>query len=220
MSEDGSKFDLAAVVAALKGKNGGDSDAALGKLVEENYELRNRNREYKERIDKSGVPEDSTIVKKADVEELEKYRATGKVDDIIKLKTDHAGLELEHSTLKKDQVTTNAAATHGFRAAVLKDIVAARSLSIEMGTMEVEKDGKKISVETAFVVSADKKTPLDSYIKENLPDYLPSLVVQSPQEQGVHWAHQSGPGSPAGGGAPQSAGAMAVKNLYGDKDKK
>jgi hypothetical protein len=109
------------------------------------------------------------------------YQELGKPDELKQLRG-------EYTQLQRNQLFQQAAAAHGYKAAVLGQLPGVGELSIEV--REVEQDGKKNQV--AFVKNGDgQERPLPDYVKDTWSDFIPALTAeQKSQASGTPWPKQ------------------------------
>jgi len=171
--------------SSIANKQGG-ADAAGVLLLQENKAYRQEINKLKADLAavQGKVPGDGAVV--LDGEQTaawQAYQALGKPDELKQLRG-------EYTQLQRNQLFQQAAAAHGYKAAVLGQLPGAGELSIEV--REVEQDGKKNQV--AFVKNGDgQERPLPDYVKETWGDFLPALTAEQKggqQASGTPWPKQ------------------------------
>lgn len=199
----GGDFDLTKVVEALiQNKGGGDASKALSAMVEENYELRTKNRNLKAENDslKQTKPEGSLTLSKEEVAAYERYKALGKPEDLEKNLKDAVEIANQLQAANEEKKISSASSMFGLKANVLKDLLSAKGVSLELTEIDVTDDkGATSKKPSAFVVKQDgSKARLDDYVKSDLADYQASLIAnqQTPNE-GVSWVQQQASGGKA-----------------------
>lgn len=205
--------DLAAIAAALAAKHGGDPTKALEKLIDENHDLRDKNRGLKAELTaaQGKAPKDGAVVLEGkDAEAWTAYQALGAPADLTK-KLDEATKATERAaTLEREQAVTKAASAAGYKPSVLTDLAAAKGFAVEVRTEKV--DGADKAVPYAIPTGADGKpgqpVKLADYVSANLADYLPALTAAAGGGGGTQKPGMAGPKYPqtAGGStAPQAS---------------
>lgn len=189
---DGNEFDLESIVEGLISKNGSPAKA-VETLVNENYELRQRNRELRSSVEKNSVPEGSVVLDKEAYSLYEAYKALGKPDELKSVITERDTFKTELVEVKTAQTVRQAAEIHGVKHTVLGDLVKAHNLVLEIGERDVAKDGKTVKEPTAFVKD-DKgvATPLSDVLESRFKDYMPALKPAGDQQTGTPWVTQQG----------------------------
>lgn len=159
-------------------------------LIRDNFKLRRRNAQMREQLESASagkVPEGSVVVKKADADELEKFRAlkltpeviTTSMQELTKLKTESAARENE-------VVHEEAAEALGYpNVAALSKALKREGLHVEMKSQRVDdpdNPGKKITVSMPHVRKAnDEKAslePLSDYIDREMSELVPAFVAE------------------------------------------
>jgi hypothetical protein len=159
-------------------------------LIRDNFKLRRRNAQMREQLESASagkVPDGSVVVKKADADELEKFRAlkltpdviTASMQELTKLKTESAARENE-------AVHEEAAEALGYpNVAALSKALKREGLHVEMKSVRADdpdNPGKKISVLMPHVRKAsDEKAalePLADYIDRELSELVPAFVAE------------------------------------------
>lgn len=155
-------------------KLNGDAMLFATQLYDENFRLREDKRLLSEQLTatKSKVPaDDAVVLKPAEVQEYEAYKAIGKPTEIQARLDAHATLETQVAELKQKDVLREVADVHGYKLSVLLDRDKAD------GGLEIsfkEDKGNKV----AHVKDGDKETPITEYAEANWADYMPSLKVE------------------------------------------
>lgn len=205
--------ELQAKVRKIIAKNDNDPTEAVGLLLKDNAEIREKNRQANAKLSELGTPKKGVVVLEGD--EAKAYEALKtKGVDISKVQT----IIEEHGTLKqfKSEIETNtinqkAAQALGWNKDVLVDQINLRKLHVEMKD-ETIKEGDKTTVRSMpYVRPADNdKAPLEalgSYAEKNFPKpYLQLLKETKGEEQevgeetGVEFLHQS-PSEQGSGGS-------------------
>lgn len=221
---DGNDVDITSVVEGMLTKAGGDPTEAMGTLVNDNYELRNKNRDLRTENDKlkKGTPEGSVMMSKDDVAEYESYKALGKPKEVGDKLTELGTVKTELGDLKTNTMVRTAAEAHRYKHTVLGDLVKAKGLTLEMGESEVDVKGEKKKVPTAFVVDEAKKTrvELNKVVDEQFGDYIPALVLPEGQGQptGTPWVSQQASGGGKAGATNGNLAQRVINQTYGKRE--
>lgn len=167
----------------------GDANTALGVLAGENLDYRRRHRADQERITSlqgQGPKDGGMVLTPEQAADFKAYQALGKPDE-VKQKVERVGtLEEQVAGAARDQLLATAAGAvapgTAWKANVLKDIVQAKGLHVEMKDVtEKDKAGNEVTVKRPHVRPAndDKAalTPLEGWVKQNAADYLPALAA-------------------------------------------
>lgn len=148
----------------------GDATRLAETLYRDNYAQREEIRALKEKQPVAGA----VVLSADDAAQLEAYRALGTPDALKTLATERQTFASEAATLKHDANLRRAAAAHGYKANVLKQIVG--SLPIEMV------DAKGDTPEQAYVTpEGGQRVLLTDYMAEQYADFLPSLQAEGAQ---------------------------------------
>jgi hypothetical protein len=147
----------------------GDAMKFATALYDENWQLREKNRQLEGKAPSEG----SVVLSKTDAERWESYKALGKPDELKQRLDAHATLETQLAEMKQKDVLREVADLHGYKLSVLLDRdKAAGGLKVEI------KDDAK-GVKTAFVKDGDKEAPITEFAQQHWADYLPSLKVET-----------------------------------------
>lgn len=154
--------------------------------------LYQENRDYRERIRalEGQVPGEGAVVLSA--EQAQQWRAYQQLGDPAALAESRQQL----TTLQRNALMRDAAAAHGYKAEVLRDLPGIGDLTIEV--REVEKDGKKAKV--AVVVDGDQQRPLPDLIAEKWAHFAPALTADSGSQNGTPFTRQHTGGGSASSG--------------------
>lgn len=223
---DGNEVDLSAIVSGILQKHNGNSESAISTLISENYQLRQDKRKLREDLDqqKTKTPEEGSLVLSKDESKIfNDYKTLGSIEDITKKMDNLTQVQTELDTLKFEGVIRDAASAHNYKPTILTDLVKSRGLKVEMGSVEVEEEGKKINKSSAFVIdSSNNKVKLDEYIQKNLPDYSEVLTIDSSSSnQGKQWVGGQG-GSAKGtntNNSQKTAAQKLIESRYSSDEK-
>lgn len=181
--------DPNAGIQGMIAKHKNDLMAVITELFTDNYKIRDKNREMRERLklaEEQKPKEGSVVLDAARVALLEQYEALGPVDELAKTKTDLGALQTELKTIKAERLWAQAAEAHGYKPSVLQRL--AGDLAIEM--REIEKDGKKLPA--AFVLGADgQAVSLEQYASQNWADFIPALKKAEDSAGGTTFVAQN-----------------------------
>lgn len=166
--DKGKSPDLVKAVEGLIARHG-DSMAALRVLLAENHGYRDEIRKLKE----TQPPADALVLKGDDAKAWQAYVTLGKPSDLRKALDDGKTAQTEADGFRREKLHGEAAALHGFKAAVLDRLARQDGLTIEIKD-EKDKAGKAVKV--AHVKGeGDASTPLTEYAEKQWSEFLPSL---------------------------------------------
>lgn len=168
---EGNAPDLAKAVQGLIAKHG-SGDAALLKLVTENYEYRDQLRDVKAKVPGEG----SRVLSPAEVQVLEAYRALGEPEQLKTIKAEHGQFGTELSTVKRDAELRTFAEKAGVQFEVLKTLAGSRTFT----TVKVkdEKTGQESEVPAVKDGEAEP-VPFAKFADEHWKAFLPSLLLSA-----------------------------------------
>lgn len=188
--EGGLEQRLLDALNGLASRHGGMDGAGLV-LLQENKQYRDRIKALEDELAavKGKVPGEGAVVLNGEqVGDWTKYQELGKPDDLATVRSNY-------TQLQREQLYSQAAGAHGYKAGVLAKLPGMSDLSLEI--REIEQDGNKVKV--AYAKSGEgQERPLPDYVKETWGDFLPALQ-QKPDGQGTGtpWPRQN-----AGGQGP------------------
>lgn len=213
--------DLAAIAAGLAARHG-DATKALEKLVDENHDMREKNRALKaelkaaqETAASAKVPDGAVVLTKADAEAWAAYQALGAPRDVAAAVTERDTLKQtiadRDARAARQQAARAGAAALGWNADALATFADDRALRLEM--REVEVDGVKKSVPHVLSGEGDAVTaePLDVVAARDFAVYLPALTATpTPPAPNAPPVPRPAPTYPAqrGNGAPATGNAI------------
>lgn len=210
MADEQNQPNLDAIVAGLVAKHGGDAAKALAKLVDENHDLREKNRGLKADLTaaQAKAPAEGAVVLSGDdATAWAAYTALGAPADLTKQLDDAKAATGRLAALEREQVVTKAATAAGYKPAVLLDLAAAKGFDVEVKSETVE--GTAADVAYAVPKGADGKpgqpVKLADYVTQHLADYVPALTAAPTTPPPVRPAPQypasRGTGTPPSGNA-------------------
>jgi hypothetical protein len=128
------------------------------------------------------VPGEGTVVLTGEQAAVwQAYQELGKPDEIKAAKTGYAQLQ-------RDRLFQEAAAAHGYKAAVLGQLPGIDGYQIEV--REQEKDGKKVKVAIAKNGEGQER-PLPELLQEKWADFTPALIEKPATPSGTPWPKQN-----------------------------
>lgn len=228
--EDDSPSDRSATVASLEARYG-SVRAALTQVLNERHTETKRKKKYRalseeleaeladlrEALGLDGdaeIPEGSVLLSKTDKEELDKFRALGKLDEVTVKVKEHSDLKSAADKTQSEKLYGEAAELASYKPSVLTDIISSKGLLVELRDETVDGEKKKVP----FVrenKEGSESTRLTEYVEKNLKDYLPALTATEGGSSG------SGGGGgvtyPRTGGGNGSPTASAVSRVA-DRD--
>lgn len=169
--------------ASIANKQGG-ADAAGVLLLQENKGYRDQIAALKGEIDglKGKVPGEGTVVLTGEQAAVwQAYQELGEPDEIKATKTGYAQLQ-------RNALFQEAAAAHGYKAAVLGQLPGIDGYQIEV--REQEKDGKKVKVAIAKNGEGQER-PLPELLQEKWADFTPALIEKPATPSGTPWPKQN-----------------------------
>jgi len=164
----------------LLDKHKGDAMALAMTLLSENFDLRSKNRDLREKVPADG----SVVLSKADGERWEKFKALGKKpEDIAAALTQAEKDTVEAAKLRrKDNLRDVSDVGYGgskLKLSVLEDLDGKfPDAERPEYVVKEEKDGKAVTVK-----HGGKELPLEQFAKENWADYEPALKADAGQQQ-------------------------------------
>lgn len=209
-------------LTALKAKYNGDLERALNEMYDVNERFTKRITKLEQERDTAlaKVPEGSSVITKADAEELEAYRKLGPVKDLVK-KVDLDTANQELAEIKTEKLHHEAARLLGWKPSVTHDLAQTKGLHVEI--KDETENGK--AVQRVYVrPKADDKAPLVLFTKHVdedplLVEYKTALVAKPVGANGVLPKQSSAGGGSEGGSslvdahlAKKAAGSKAVTN--------
>jgi hypothetical protein len=194
--QGGQGQDQTASLQSLLARNNGDAMAMAAQLFNDNYALRERNRQ----LSAAAPAEGSVVLPKAEADALAAYKAIGDLEALKKSLADAQQAQTQLAGLQRQGLLREVAEAAGYKASVLGQLPGAADLAFEV--REVEADGKK--TKAAFVKPKDgAEVALTTYAQQHWGDFLPALAAA--QQQGGQQQQQQGtpyPGQGSGGGQP------------------
>lgn len=186
----GGDSDIVAKVQALIDKRGGDSSAVAVMLYQENFQLRDKNRQLASQVPAEGA----TVLTGDDAAAWAEYQKLGKPADLQTAIAQRDQAQGDLAKLQRSAMIRTAAEAAGYKPTVLESLDAQTGGAATYEVREVEQDGKRAKV--AFVkVGESEAQPLDQYAQAQWADFLPALVTQpqTAQTTGTPYpAQQSG----------------------------
>jgi hypothetical protein len=175
----------------LLDKKNGDAMGVAMMLLSENFGLREKNRQLKEK-----VPADGTVLlSKEEAEQFNAFKALNLKPEEIKTKvTDYDKVVAERDSLNKVKLLREVADA-GYSFDGLKTFDDLEGKDIEYVIREETKDGKQ--VKSVSVKAEGKEMPLDDFVAQKRPA-LASILKSEGAQGGTRI-----PNMPAGGKAPQ-----------------
>lgn len=175
-------------------REGGDAGAVALQLYNDNFQLRERNRQLRER-----VPAEGSVVLTAEQAALwQAYQQLGTPKDIEQAIKDRDQAQGDLARMQRSAMIREAAETMGYKASVLEALDAQMGSALSYEVRDVEVDGGKKRV--AFVKAGDAEAvPLDNYAEQRWADFLPALQATGQK-----------PGTPY---PPQQAGGKKTKEV-------
>jgi hypothetical protein len=174
----------------LLDKKNGDAMAVSLMLLSENFDLRSKNRELRDKVPADG----SVVLKKEDADRLAAF-------DALKLKPEEVTAKLQSVTELEGKIkghekdgALRSVSEAGWKFSVLKDFDTLEG-GLEYLVKDETKDGKTTKI--AYVKADGKERPLEEYAKEKRPDLLPAMQAGETKAGGTPWPKQD-----AGGKAP------------------
>ena len=167
----------------LKAKHG-NAEAALRALAFKLDDVERDNARQRQEIAglKGKVPGEGTVVLTGEQAAVwQAYQELGKPDEIKATKTGYAQLQ-------RDRLFQEAAAAHGYKAAVLGQLPGIDGYQIEV--REQEKDGKKVKVAIAKSGEGQER-PLPELLQEKWADFTPALIEKPATASGTPWPKQN-----------------------------
>lgn len=195
------------VLQKLLDKKNGDAMAVAMTLLSENFDLRQKNRDLRDKVPQDG----SVVLGKEDAQEWATLHALGTASDVKKKVEAHDAVVSENSKLKRDGVLRSAADA-GYSFNTLRDFDALEGQEIEDYVVREEtKDGK--AVKSVSVKVSGKERPLEEYAKEKRPA-LASIIRES-GSQGTTYVSQTAGGTSPKGKDVYEQQREEVKQKYG-----
>ena len=167
-------------LSKLLEKHGQDTNAAVRTLYEENFKLRELNREIKAKA----MPDDGIVLQGDDVKSWEAYRALGAPDVLKAATSEREQFRTELDGLKRARMIQSAAKVAGYSDTVLAQLDKLVT-GLTYAVKTVEANGRKF--DAAFVIVDGKETPIEQYAASNWGDFLPSLQTK---QQGTPFVQQ------------------------------
>jgi hypothetical protein len=185
----------------LLAKKDGDAMAVAALLFSENYDLREKNHQMKDKLPAEG----SVVITKDEATQFEAFKALNiKPEDVKKLQDGGAELTKEVAQLKKEK-SLREVADAGYSFDTLRDFDALEGEGIEEWKVEAEtKDGK--IVKKVFVKVGGQFKLLDEYAQERRPA-LASIIKRDVAQGGTKYVEQA-----AGGNAPAADKLQKIRD--------
>jgi hypothetical protein len=167
--------ELQQKIHTIINKSNGDQSQAIGILLTDNAELREKNRQANARIQEVGKPKEGTVVLEGDeakaVLDLRKKNVDFKT--LPTVAAEYAELKEFKATQDRSQLNERAAKALGWDTTILADQLKLRNLHVEMRD-ETIKNGDKMEVKSMPYVRPldNEKAPLEalgSYAEKNFP---------------------------------------------------
>ena len=188
--EQSNNSDIVGKLQALIDKRGGDASAVALMLYQDNYNLRETNRQLKAQVPAEGA----TVLTGDDAAAWAEYQKLGKPADLQTAIAQRDQAQGDLAKLQRSAMIRTAAEAAGYKPTVLESLDAQTGGAATYEVREVEQDGKKAKV--AFVkVGEGEAQALDQYAQAQWADFLPALVTQpqTTQPPGTPYpAQQSG----------------------------
>lgn len=184
--------DVFAKLQAMIDRKGGDAGAVALMLFQENYQLREMNRQLKAK-----APAEGAIVLAAqDAAAWDAYRKLGAPSDLQTAIAQRDQAQGDLAKLQRSAAIREAAEAAGYKASVLAGLDAqAGGLTYEMRE-QAGADGAKAKV--AYVKAGESEAvPLAQYAEQQWGDFMPALVATQtgtaypPQQQGANHLPQT-----------------------------
>jgi hypothetical protein len=171
-------------------RNQGDAMAMANRLYDENYQLRQRNRELSGR-----VPAEGTVVLSGEqATAWQAYQQLGSAQELQQRLDAAQTATAELTTLRRSAQLSEVAQIAGYKPSVLTQLAGDREFEIR----EVETDGTK--VKAAYVKDGEQLRPVAEYAQAAWADFMPAL--QASQGAGQQQAGTKFPAQQGGGQAP------------------
>ncbi len=172
-NDEGVLAKLTASLEALT-KRHGSSDAVAMQLLRETHDLREKNRQLRDR-----VPADGSLVLSAeDAKHWQAYQTLGKPADLSSALSERGQYKAELDGLRRARLIDEAATIAGFKPTVLATLVKADGIELTIGTPDDR------GVRTVTVKDGDKNVPLAEFALSRWKDHLPALRA-APQSPGT-----------------------------------
>lgn len=197
----GNPASQAAALTALEAKYG-TARGALAVLYDENFQLRQKNRDLRKEVKGLAPSEGAQTLTKDEATIYQALKALNLTpEQITAALSERDTLKGKVEGMLRDASFSEAAEALNYKSKVLADLLRSRGMEVEMREVEVEENGAKSKRRTPYgkltSEAADKFTPLQDYIKSNLSDYLPSLQQQDGKDSpdgGITYPEQDGRG--------------------------
>lgn len=182
--EQGGDGGELAGMRALLDKHKGDAMAVVGILYNENYSLRESNRQLKARQ----APEGATVLTGEDAQSWATYQALGKPADLKTAVEERTQLQGKLAGMERETTLRSVAEAAGYKPTVLANldrIAKAEGKTLTFDVRETQQDGKPVKV--AYVKDGDKELSISDYANANWADFLPALTAvqgSGQQQQG------------------------------------
>jgi len=167
----------------LKAKHG-SAEAALQVLAMKLDQVEGDNASYRQQLKdvKSKLPAEGSVVLTGEqAATWQAYQELGKPDELKQLQG-------SYTKLQRDAIFQEAAAAHGYKAAVLGQLPGIGDYTIEV--REQDKDGKKVKVAIAKNGEGQER-PLPDLLQEKWADFAPALVDKPAAPPTTPWPKQS-----------------------------
>lgn len=175
---------------ALLDKHKGDAMAVVGILYNENFRLRESNRQMKDRQ----APDGAVVLTGEDVQAWTAYQALGKPADLKTAVEERQTLQGKLAGMERETILRNVAEVAGYKPSVLANldrIAKAEGKTLAFDVRETQQDGKPVRM--AYVKDGDKELPIGDYANANWSDFLPALTAvqgNGQQQSGTRFVTQ------------------------------
>lgn len=184
---DGDNREILGKLQKLIDKQGGDSGAVALELYQENFRLRERNRQLREQIPAEGT----VILSKDQAEQWQAYQNLGAPKDLEQAIKDRDQAQGDLAQVRRSSAIREAADLAGYKASVLAGLDTQAGGTLAYEVREVEEDGAKQRV--AYVKDGDTEAvPLAQYAENKWGDFLPALKLEGAQRPGTPYPTQTG----------------------------
>lgn len=172
-------------------RNNNDALAMANRLYDENYQLRQRNRELSGQLPAQGA----VVLSVEQAQAWTSYQQLGTAQELHQRLTEAQTATTELTTLRRSAQLRQVAEIAGYKPSVLGQLAGDRQFEVK--EVEVEVDGTKTTQRAAYVKDGEQLRPIAEYAQAQWADFLPALVAsqgQSQQQRGTQYPAQQGGG--------------------------
>jgi hypothetical protein len=199
----------------------GSADAAIRKLMSENFKLRNYRRLATGQLTAKEIapmlPEGLTLLEKDEAKQYDEFRKLNlKPAEVAARIKDADALAVKVEQAEREALHREAAELVSFNAKVLSRLAGSENMHIEI--RDEHEDGKAVRKPYARRADAatDPLVPLSEYVEAQLGDFLPSLRVE--QQGGPDAGAMRFPAQQPTGSKPPAGGSLVDRFITQKKE--